>query len=133
MSSFLLDTSAYSAFQRGHAEIGASVRGAERVMISPVALGELLSGFRQGKDRRANEALLERFLATPGAEVIVVDRATADCYAAIHASLRESGAMVSANDLWIAASAMQYGLWLLTTDSDFLRIPQILVEFHEPR
>lgn len=133
MTPLLLDTSAYSAFQRGHGKIGASIRGAERVVINPVALGELLGGFRRGKDRRANESLLEGFLAAPCVDLVPLDRGTADCYAAIHASLREAGTMVSTNDLWIAASAMQHGLWLLTTDSDFLRVPQILVEFHEPR
>ena len=37
----------------------------------------------------------------------------------------------TANDLWIAASAMQHGLPILTSDRDFQKIPQIIVRhFH---
>jgi predicted nucleic acid-binding protein len=34
------------------------------------------------------------------------------------------------NDVWIAASAMQYGLKVLTTDRHYIEIPQIITEYH---
>jgi predicted nucleic acid-binding protein len=34
--------------------------------------------------------------------------------------------------MWIAASAMQYGLTVVTTDAHFLTIPQILVSHTLP-
>jgi predicted nucleic acid-binding protein len=40
-----------------------------------------------------------------------------------------AGTPIPTNDFWIAASAMQYGLTVVTTDAHFLKIPQILV-FH---
>jgi len=33
--------------------------------------------------------------------------------------------------LWIAASAMQHGLKVLTTDKHYLEIPQIITEYLE--
>ena len=40
----LLDTSAYSAFMRGHAETSAAVRGNEEIYLNSVILGELIAG-----------------------------------------------------------------------------------------
>ena len=37
-----------------------------------------------------------------------------------------------ANDIWIAASAMQHGLPILTSDRDFQKIPQIIVHHFLP-
>jgi predicted nucleic acid-binding protein len=36
------------------------------------------------------------------------------------------------NDVWLAATAMQHGLRVLTLDRHFLDIPQVLVELFEP-
>ena len=37
-----------------------------------------------------------------------------------------------ANDLWIAASAMQHGLPILTSDRDFQKIHQVIVHHYLP-
>jgi predicted nucleic acid-binding protein len=42
------------------------------------------------------------------------------------------GTPVSPNGLWIAASAAQHGLHVVTLDGDFDRIPQVLVTKLEP-
>ena len=130
MRRVLADTSAYSAFLRGHSAVGAALRGADEIRVTPVVLGELLAGFRRGNRRRANESDLRRFLASPRVGIVGIDEETAEAYATIVTFLRANGAMLPTNDLWIAASAMQHGLAVLTTDADFLRIPQILVDHH---
>jgi len=33
-----------------------------------------------------------------------------------------------ANDIWIAASAMEYGFRVVTTDDHYQKIPQIMVD-----
>lgn len=38
--------------------------------------------------------------------------------------------VVPSNDLWIAATAMQHGLRVVTTDRHFDRIPQIVTSHH---
>lgn len=130
MRRILADTSAYSAFLRGHSGAGTALREADEIRVTPVVLGELLAGYRRGNRRRDNEADLRRFLASPRVGVVGIDEETAEAYAAIVTFLRTTGAMMPTNDLWIAASAMQHGLTVLTTDTDFLRIPQILVDHH---
>jgi hypothetical protein len=39
---------------------------------------------------------------------------------------------IPTNDIWIAASAMELGAAVLTTDAHFRRISHILVIFHDP-
>lgn len=132
MSRLLVDTSAYSAWVRGHAALRAPVQRASALFLSVVTLGELRAGFRSGSRAVENEERLERFLASPRVEVLDVDADTSVPYAAIVAELRRRGTPVPANDIWIAASACQHGLRVLTLDRDFTRIPQVLVELVEP-
>src|SRR4030095_9555836 len=70
----LLDTSAYSAFMRGHAEIRVAVQSNEEIFLNSVILGELIAGFIKGGRRRKNENELRRFLASPRVGVLNVTR-----------------------------------------------------------
>jgi len=45
--------------------------------------------------------------------------------------LRRSGTSIPANDIWIAATAMEHGLRLLTTDSHYERVGQVAVSRFE--
>lgn len=132
MTQVLLDTSGFIAVRRGHPDVVSIVRRAERIAVTPVVIGELLSGFRKGHRRAENERDLERFLCTPRMEILAVDRETADRYAAIADDLRARGRPIPTNDLWIAASAMQHGLELVTTDAHFKGVPQILARVFAP-
>jgi len=126
----LVDTSAYSAFLRGHAAVVEEIRRADELVVTPIVLGELLAGFRKGTRFESNLERLREFLASPRARRVDLDDETSDRYSVIHDALRRAGTPVSANDLWIAASAMQHGLRVLTTDPHFRRIAQIAVTFH---
>jgi tRNA(fMet)-specific endonuclease VapC len=125
----LLDTSAYSAFLRGDARVQRRLQEADGILVSPIVLGELKSGFARGRHRQKNERELADFLASPRVEVVNLDEGTSERYAVILNSLRSAGAPIPTNDVWIAASAMQYGLRVLTTDGHFRRVAQILVEY----
>jgi tRNA(fMet)-specific endonuclease VapC len=132
MSRLLLDTSAYAAFFRDHAGVKAEVQEASELFLSPIVLGELRSGFLKGARREENDKELREFLASPRCSVPVIDDETSHRYAAIHDYLRRKGTPVSPNDLWIAASAAQHGLTVVTLDGDFDLIPQVLVRKFEP-
>lgn len=128
MNRILLDTSAYSAFMRGDESTVDSLRQADEIAITPVILGELKAGFMRGSRRKENEAILGRFLESPRVNVIPIDEGTSDRYATILNALRQAGTPIPSNDLWIAASAMQHGFKVLTTDAHFAKIPHILLE-----
>lgn len=132
MTRILVDTSAYAAFFRDHPGVKAAVQEASEVFLSPIVLGELRSGFLKGGRPAENERQLGEFLASPRCRVAVIDDDTAHRYAAIHHYLRRQRTPVSPNHLWIAASAAQHGLSVLTLDGDFDRIPQVLVRKFGP-
>ncbi len=132
MSRVLVDTSAYSAFFRGHAGVIEVLRAADEIIVSAIVLGELRAGFIRGAQRAKNERELDVFLASPRSRVAAIGAETALRYAYIFAFLRKSGAPIPTNDIWIAASAMELGAAVLTTDSHFRSIPQILAVVHDP-
>jgi tRNA(fMet)-specific endonuclease VapC len=123
---YLLDTSAYIDLHRKPAADNPLDR-ASVVLISVITLGELYSGFKRGGLAR-QEKELRRFLQHPKVAVVDVSADTAEFYAEVFEHLRRAGSPVPTNDLWIAATAMQCGARILTSDRHFLRLPQVLVE-----
>lgn len=125
MSSFCLDTSAYSNFRRGNEELAALLDQAELVGVPTVALGELRTGFLLGGRRQRNESELDAFLDNPVVEVLPVDSETSRQYAEIVAELRKEGTPIPTNDIWIAATAARNGTTVLTCDDHFERIGRV--------
>ncbi len=122
----ILDTSAYSLFMMGNRDVSGLLQSAEEVLFTPIVLGELLAGFAMGNREDRNRALLDDFLDTPRVSVLPVDGETSERYSTIVSHLRTQGTPIPTNDLWIAASAMQYGLKVLTADNHFLKVTQVL-------
>ena len=115
----LVDTDAYSAFMRGHANVVARIRRAERVLLSTVVVGELLFGFRHGSRFERNRKSLEQFLDNPFVSLVPVTYTTAERFGRIAAALRGKGRPIPTNDIWIAAHAMETGADLLSFDRHF--------------
>lgn len=132
MSRIFLDTSAYSAFKRGHPLLKHRIREAAQIQLNSVVLGELRAGFLKGTKLDENLSELAQFLASPRVTVAAVDEETAQRYAVIFDSLRRLGHPIPTNDIWIAASAMQLGSVLVTTDPHFRNVAQIVAEVLEP-
>ena len=128
----LMDTSAYAAFLRGDPGVKEAVQQADEIVFNPVVLGELKAGFLMGKNEKRNRAILRDFLNSPRTIIAEIDEETSERYAVIVQSLRMKGTPIPTNDLWIAASAMQHGLKILTTDKHYLEVPQIITEYFEP-
>lgn len=126
MTRVFLDTSAYSAFMSGHPDVKRALQEADAVYVNPIVLGELRAGFLKGRWRKKNEEELRAFLAAPRVDIVDVTEATAERYAAILDFLWKGGLPIPTNDIWIAASAMQHGLKLITTDAHYTKVPHIV-------
>jgi|TARA_Y100000294_G_C8378484_1_gene265693 predicted nucleic acid-binding protein len=95
-------------------------------------IGELLSGFDAGSQSAENRTDLDAFLTIPRVSTVPISSETAERYAHIYVYLRSQSKPSPANDLWIAASAMEQSAALLTSDTHFLQIPQIIVQHLSP-
>ncbi len=113
---------------RGHEGLVDLLQRSEEIVLNIIVLGELLAGFRRGERLRENLERLDRFRASPRVKTVALDEETADRYAEIVAHLRQAGTPIPTNDVWIAASAMQFGLRVVTTDSHFEKVPQVASE-----
>ena len=127
----ILDTSAYSAFLRGNALIKSEIQQADQIALNPIILGELLAGFSMGTKEINNRATLQEFLSSPRVNIMEIDEGTSERYEEIVKTLYENGTPIPTNDIWIAASAMQHGLRVLTTDEHYLNVSQIITDYFE--
>ena len=121
----LLDTSAYSAFKRGHRLILELIRRSEEIIFSSVVVGELLAGFRYGNRFQTNHGELKAFIDHPMVRLAFVNLTTAERYSLIYASLRRSGTPIPTNDMWVAAQALETGAELVTADRHFEHIENL--------
>ncbi len=122
---YCLDTSAYSNFKRGDAQVVELIDRADWIGIPVIVLGELTVGFRLGKRGEANQSELARFISHPVVEVLSVSEQVAGLYADIILDLKKAGTPLPANDIWIAAVAARHGATVLTYDVHFRSIARV--------
>jgi tRNA(fMet)-specific endonuclease VapC len=127
LSRYVLDTSAYSHFNRGEAKVVALLDSAHWLGVPAVVLGELEVGFLLGKSSRLeeNRAILGEFLENPIVEELGLDHDASRIYAEILVDLRQAGVTVPTNDIWIAAVAARHGVNVLTYDAHFKAIRRV--------
>ena len=118
----MLDTTAYVGFKRNDVETVAIILQAEQIFFSPVVLGELMFGFRNGTRFKENMADLNTFLDHESVRLVEVGKITSDRYSRIATQLKQQGIPIPSNDIWIAAQSMEHGAELITFDQHFERI-----------
>ncbi len=139
---YLLDTNHCTQLIDGNAAViqRVLVAGETSVATCVIVRGELLDMVYRSERVASNLAKIQAFLSD--IRVYWVDEQTADYYGGLKAALfarfgpKEKSKRrrftlsqlgVSDNDLWIAAVALQYGLTIVSFDSDFARIQQVRV------
>ena len=95
--------------------------GEEEAGISAVAWGEFLEGLRERSHPVVGE-LAARFPVWPVGEEV------AEIYGKVVRGLRQQGRLIGANDLWIACTALNQGVPLLTRNAEEMaRVPGLRV------
>jgi predicted nucleic acid-binding protein len=122
MAALVLDTTAYAALRADRADVLDALARADSILVPATVLGELEAGFRAGRRYKENRVALESFLEEPFVSVLPVSEATSRRYGAVFASLRRAGTPIPANDVWIAAAALDAGAPLLSSDPHFDRV-----------
>ncbi len=118
----LLDTSAYVGFKLGHQQLVDYLSLSDTIYLSPIMMGELIFGFRNGSRFWDNMEDLNRFLSHEVVEKIAIGELTADRYSRIAAQLKQQETPIPSNDIWIAAQTMEYGAELVTMGRHFEKV-----------
>lgn len=137
---YLLDTNHCSRIIQGDPIVLQAIlsRRNAQVSLSVIVQGEMLFMAENSDRRTENLDQVQTFLKM--FDLYPIDDATSRTYAQLKANLlktfgpkdkkqrrttRIQSLGLDDNDLWIAATALQYGLILVTADSDFTRIQQV--------
>jgi tRNA(fMet)-specific endonuclease VapC len=127
---YMLDTDICSyIMKRSHEGLlkRLSKTSANDISISVITKSELLYGVEVSPRRQQDETALQAFLQY--VEVLDLADEAASHYAKIRADLKARGAMIRANDLFIAAHARSLALTLVTNNRrEFGRIPDLAIE-----
>ena len=123
----VIDTNGYSAFKRGDSEAVRLIHSAQTVVVTSIVLGEILAGFRLGKNKETNHKELEAFLSDPKVFFLAINAQTAEEYANIYLELRQKGTPIPTNDMWIGAVSRQLGIPVFTLDKHFSKIDNLKI------
>jgi tRNA(fMet)-specific endonuclease VapC len=116
-NSLLLDTTVVIRHFRAGSAIEEKLAGYSEIYLPYVALAELYAGAFRSARPEENRGRIIRFLEA--VTVLLPDEKTPEIYGLISAQLANGGTPIPQNDIWIAASALQFGLPLATTDKHF--------------
>ena len=95
--------------------------------ISAIVESELRFGIAVSPRRQKDQQALDEFLAYM--QVLDYPAAASTDYGLIRGDLKQHGAMIGANDLFIAAHARHLGLTLVTNNTrEFSRVPGLMIE-----
>ncbi len=130
----VIDTSALVAIERaGHDwQVALGPLGEQEVVVPAIVCAELLVGVRLADSRArvsARQAKMDALLAR--LPIVDFTRETADRWADLFAALSRAGTMIPANDLAVAATAVQLGFGVLVGPRDerhFRRVPGLRCE-----
>jgi len=122
----LLDTSVIVALLRGDETVAETLQNVDEVFTSIIALGELLYGVRRSAHPTKNRDRVDDFTAS--LDALPCDRLTAEVHSRLKHGLRQKGTPIPDNDLWVAATAVQYALVLASRDEHFAEIEEVTQE-----
>jgi tRNA(fMet)-specific endonuclease VapC len=119
---YLLDTNIVIAFLTADPTVQSPEPDSE-LYLSSTAIGELFYGALNSIRIEDNIQRLLTFLQD--ATSLSCDQETAKLYGEVKMMLRKKGRPIPDNDIWIASSAIQHSLTLVTRDEHFSNIESL--------
>lgn len=119
----LLDTNIIIDLFKGDNEILGILEQQDLIYIPIPVLAELFLGAYRSTNLQRKLFEIDNFLQN--CIVLNADKATGENYAIIKTALLVKGKPIPENDIWIAATAMQYQLPLFTHDKHFNEVEGI--------
>ncbi|RFF30104.1 type II toxin-antitoxin system VapC family toxin [Wenzhouxiangella sediminis] len=129
VSGYLLDTNMLIAAIKGRSPVREKLEtvDASQLLVSPIVLGELLTGVEKSQRRSSNRKRLLDVLT--GLRMVDLQPEVAVLYGQVRAALESAGTPIGANDLWIAAHALSLEAVVVTdNEREFCRVSGLNVE-----
>jgi predicted nucleic acid-binding protein len=127
LNSVIIDTNAYSEFKKGNKGAVSILRNVNAIILTPIVIGELMSGFIIGNRESINRKEFEEFKQSKRVITVQINDETSEYFALIFKELRDKGKPVPTNDLWIAAIARQIDCPIFTYDKHFQYIKGVKI------
>ena len=127
MSSVVLDTIVLIRMLAAMDRIPASFSQYERVLIPSVVVGEYRAGLFANNAGIHAARKFDEYTGRATVDTVPVTDRTAELYAKVYQALRAKGTPIPQNDMWIAASALEYGADIATHDEHFCLVPMLTV------
>lgn len=125
MNGNLIDTNVIIKMLNGDSEAGRIFDSLDHIYISVITAGELFYGANKSSQANENLKLFQDFISEY--PIIGIDDKTSRVFGEIKAELVKTGQNLPENDLWIAASALQHDLTVVSFDSHFKNIKDLKV------
>jgi tRNA(fMet)-specific endonuclease VapC len=121
----LLDTNVVIELFKGDQRVLTFLDEQQNVFIAAAVLAELYLGAYRSANEQKHIEQIRTFLLK--CTVLSADQATAESCAKVKAALLKKGKPIPENDIWIAATALQYNLPLYTNDKHFSEVDNIVL------
>ncbi len=122
-SECLLDTNIIIALFNGEATVVEKIDKLEIVQRSLIVVGERYYGALKSAKTQQNMQRIRFFLSL--CHIFPSDEETSYWYGYSRDSLRQKGKPIPGNDIWIAATAQQHQLTLVSRDQHFRQIDNL--------
>ena len=123
----MLDTNIVVDFLRNRGDSATKMKQITEPHLPVTVCGELIFGASISGNPIKNMKQVVEFIQR--SKVDIQNLSVAESYAEIRKNLQAKGRPIPENDVWIAATAMAYGLKLITRDQHFANIDFLNVEF----
>jgi tRNA(fMet)-specific endonuclease VapC len=123
----MLDTNIVVDFLRNRGDSATKIAQITEPHLNVTVCGELIFGASISGNPTKNMKQVTEFIAR--SKIDIQNISVAESYAEIRKHLKEKGRPIPENDIWIAATALAYGLKLITRDQHFANIDFLNVEF----
>lgn len=123
---YLLDTNIVIALFANDEAVKKNLELAQEVFLPSIVIGELFYGAHKSARAKENIARIDSFASSN--TVLGCDFETSKLYGEIKNFLSNKGRPIPENDIWIAAIAIQHNLSLVSRDSHFDEIENLVIE-----
>jgi predicted nucleic acid-binding protein len=120
----IADTSVFVAQETGR-DLGELP---EKIAVSVITAAELELGVLRAPDTETRARRLATLSRVRSAyRLLPIDEKTSSCFARIAAQELDAGRKLRRHDAWIAATALRYGVSVVTQDADFSAFSSVTV------